>query len=392
MNKFKNYSTLYFYYFALISIFTFSFVPFLSIYSAFTKLFSKILYLLFFILFFMLLVTSKYSSQKKKSVFLFLFFLVLYYFIGFKNADLKGVISQTVNLIFPLLVTFFLFFQKSISLNIKQKEKLIIFFLFCAVVNCLYGMYLVFSFDGNLENLYVAKTEYKEFNLIRNGRLRCFGFLQNATLFSNYVVISLLIVFYNFMKRKYFIINFFLIPLFLFALYLSGSRIPIIILILVIIMNKIVNKKLGIVFLSILFFCSVIFALVMMRGFFDLSALGRITQYVSAFSLFLSNILGYGIGYAGFPNCTIAFDCSILVIFVNFGILGFFYFFKYYYSLLLEKDKNIKSNSYLLNSLVISVVLLSGFVNVIHLGYLMLVILIFYILYSKNIKQKLGSV
>ena len=120
-----------------------------------------------------------------------------------------------------------------------------------------------------------------------------------------------------------------------------------------------------------IFAISVILVFLTFSGGMDLSALGRVKQYLNAYTLFLSNPFGYGFGYAGFPKGIVSFDCSILVILVNFGIFGIIILL-FLYKTILIKNKN---NDYSLRLLIINFFILSGFVNIIHLGILTLCIL-----------------
>ena len=128
-------------------------------------------------------------------------------------------------------------------------------------------------------------------------------------------------------------------------------------------------------FLSSILSIGLILVFVTFSSGLDLSALGRIKQYTDAAMLFLQNPIGYGVGYASFPEGVISFDCAILVIPVNFGVVGFIYLLYFIYKCVKNPRSKKDKFGFVCDSLVLVLLLLSGFVNVIHLGFLTLLII-----------------
>ena len=81
------------------------------------------------------------------------------------------------------------------------------------MLNCIYALYLTATFDGDFSKIYVAKADYVLYNYIRNNRLRAFGFLNSAVIFSNYVSLVFIINLLSIKKKKYFFARLFFLTL-----------------------------------------------------------------------------------------------------------------------------------------------------------------------------------
>ena len=370
--------------FIFFSILLFSFAPWLSLHSIITNIISKILYLFFFFFFFLSISISRYSKQKLKKSIPVILFIFIYSFIGLFRAGSDAFISSFVNFGIPLLILFYFYVVTDISINSKFVFILDLEIVICVLLNCFFSIYLICTFDGDLTSLYIAKADYVGYNYIRNNRLRAFGFLNSAVIFSNYLSVFFIYLISNLKRKKFFLLRLIFLLFIFINIYISGSRTPIISLFISTMMIIFFRNKIKYVpILSVLciFF---ILLIVSFSGGLDLSALGRIKQYLDAFMLFIRQPLGYGFGYAGFPNGMVSFDCSILVILVNFGIIGLFILYKLYKKYFIN---NIKLN-FGGCILVLNLFICSGFVNCIHLGILTLTVEIAFLIKEKKLKRR----
>ncbi len=372
----EGYAKIFLNFFFYISIIEFSFAPWFALYSNVTRLLSNILYLCWFASLFCSVFLSSYFKKRIVLIIPLVIFIIFYIGIGFVKAGATAVFSYISSFFIPILVGIFLYCRKSFFSK-KTLDSFIILLNLCCIINCVYALYLTVTFNGDFSTIYVAKGDYALYNYIRNNRLRAFGFLNSAVIFSNYVSFVFIINVLNLKKRKYFFSRLAFLILCIISLYYSGSRTPFLAIIIALGLIMVFNNHRMIVFLlSIL---SIIFLLLFLTigSNLDLSALGRITQYMSGMSLFIHNPMGYGFGYAGFPSGIISFDCSILTIPVNFGIIGLIILLNMYYKSI--KNIAVTINEKTNNLILINLFILSAFVNVIHLGILTLIIICYFI-------------
>lgn len=377
-------SSLFFYSGAIL----FSFAPYLSLKSLFTKLILYFLYAIFFGSFLLFCFSTKFYRSRIKNVILLFLMILVYSGLGILKAGISAFMSSSTNFIIPIIICSILYLS-NISINVNLNyilEKFLIILSICVLINCVYSIYTVITNDGTLTNLYVYKTiDGNEYNYFRYGRLRAFGFLHNAVTYSNYLSIFVILYLNRIKLRKHFFIRAFILILVLISLYLTGSRTPILSSFLAFSLLRFFDKKRQ--FIPFLSLVSIAFILILLSvtGKGDLSALGRITQYVEAFNLFVGNPFGYGIGYAGYPKGIVSFDCAILVLLVNFGIFGFFYLMHIYKKNI--NNRKVDAKNFLSNGLIINLFILSGFANVIHLGFLSLTFMIYFLTEERNEKN-----
>ena len=368
--------------FLKISIILFSFAPWLALQSDVTRFFSKLLYGLWFVSFLLILFFGEFSKQKLKGNIFVFGLIIIFSILGILRTNIAAYFSQFLNLIVPIciLIVFSCINNNLISKRDIQEVFLLLFI--CCFFNCVYAVYLVKIFDGDFSKLYISKAKFQTYNYLRNGKLRAFGFLNSAVIFSNYLSLVLVSLFFSLKKKKYFIIRLLFFILVLYSLLLSGSRTNIFALFVTFFLLHIFNKHRFLCFLASIFSIVLILLFVTLTSSLDLSALGRIKQYADAIILFMKNPIGYGIGYASFPSGVISFDCAILVALVNFGLIGFCYLLFSIYKAI-KKIRPCKDFSGLVcDAIVLVLFLLSAFVNVIHLGFLSLTIIV-YILNQK---------
>lgn len=361
--------------FCTVSILLFSFAPYLALESTLTQLISKFFYGLWFLTFVAICCFGEFSKRKlKKCLFLFLLILI-FSVIGISSAGLAAFVSQFSNLIIPMIVAVLFYSISNLSLKKKDLSVLFCIFFACVFFNCIFAIYTVFSFNGDFNTLYISKADYAEYNYIRHNRLRAFGFLNSAVIFSNYLTIIVVYLFFFLRKKKFFISRILFFVLVVFSLLLSGCRTNLFAIFVALFLLTFFNKHRKFVFFSSILSIGFILLFVTVSSGLDLSALGRIKQYTDAAMLLFQNPLGHGIGYANFPEGVISFDCAILVVPVNFGIIGFVYLLHFIYRCV--KNPRIKSDNYgfVCDSLILVLLLLSGFVNVIHLGFLTLLVI-----------------
>ena len=377
--NFYKYKHLSFFTLCLTSIILFSFSPFLAQKSVLTNICGKIGYLIF--LGSLVVYIFSTSFYKKKFIRICLFLSILFFFIilGVKSSGTNAVASYFINFGLPLFIVLFLYADTKQYILFSSYEKSIFFFIlyFCAFLNCIYSIYLVHTFNGDLSSLYIANGKYSDFNYIRNGKLRAFGFLNSAVTFSNYISVILSTVLFRIKVKKNFLVRLFFISIMFYSLYLSGSRTPLVSLfatLLILFLFRKKNKKF-IPIISVLFIVLILIFVSITAE--DLSALGRIRQYLRGIDLFVHNPIGYGFGYASFPDGQELFDCSILTIPVNFGLFGLVLLLILYSKTIKSNERNC--NGIIRNALLINTFISSGFVNVVNLGLLTMVIFIYYL-------------
>lgn len=361
--------------FCAVSILLFSFAPFLALESTLTQVISKLLYALWFVGLVAICCFGEFSKRKLKRC-LFIFLLILIFsVIGILSVGLVAFASQFSNLIIPIIVAVLFYSISNLSLKKKDLSVLFCIFLACVFLNCIFAIYTVFSFNGNFNTLYISKAEYQPYNYLRQGKLRAFGFLNSAVIFSNYLSIIVIYLFFFLKKKKFFISRILFFVLVVFSLLLSGCRTNLFAIFVALFLLLFFNKHRKLVFVSSILSIGFILLFITFSSGLDLSALGRIKQYTDAAMFFIKNPLGYGIGYASFPAGVISFDCAILVILVNFGTIGFVYLLHFIYRCVKNPRNKKDKFVFVCDSLVLVLLLLSGFVNVIHLGFLTLLVI-----------------
>lgn len=390
-NRFEKFTKLAVSLFLYSGAVLFSFAPYLSLRSSVTKIILYLLYFIFFCSFIFFCFSISFDRKKIGKIILLYSFIFFYSFLGIKQAGLAAFVSSMTNFIIPIIFCTVLYisnFNEKIVLK-PIFNKFLIIFTFCVLINCIYSIFTVFTFDGNLKNLYVFKTiDGNEYNYFRNGRLRAFGFLHNAVTLSNYLSICVVLYINRIKLKKFFFSRIFILCIVLLTLFLTGSRTPILSAFFSIVLLRIFDRKRNIIpFMSLLFIAFILITLAV-TGKGDLSALGRVTQYLEAGSLFILNPLGYGVGYAGYPKGVVSFDCAILVIIVNFGIMGLLYILSIYKKVI--NKKRTDNRNLLGDGLIINLFILSGFANVIHLGFLTLTFFIFFLDKKTQIRNNLG--
>ncbi len=375
MNYIKSIQKYSLYLFVFSSIFIFSFAPFLALKSSLTRIFSYIFYLFVGLGFLMFTVCAIYTKKKLHKILVLFSFLTIYSVLGILKSNFSAFVSYFSNAGIPIMMVFVFYSIK--YLKIKSRP-VFSFFYICVLVNCLVAIFQVFTFDGDFSKLYVKDVIGEAtYNYIRNGRLRAFGLLQSAVIFSNYISISLTLTLFNIKKRNFFITRIIFILIQFFCLYLTGSRTPFLAIAFVLGMFCFFNKHRKIFPLFSIFCIGFLLAFLTFTSGMDLSALGRIAQYTEASMLFLQNPFGYGIGYASYPKGVVSYDCSILTILLNFGIQGFVFMLILYGKTLKKPAK--ESSDFICDGLVMILFILSGFANIIHLGILSLVIIFYYL-------------
>lgn len=361
--------------FCTISIILFSFAPWLSLQSNVTSAVSKIFYGLWFLSFVSLCCFGEYSKKKlKECSFLFLL-LLIFSGLGIVKVGISAFIAQFSNLVIPIIVAVIFYSLKNLILRKKDFSFLILLLFACVFLNCIFSIYTVYSFDGNFDNLYISNAEFQPYNYIRHEHLRAFGFLDSAVIFANYMTLIFAYLFFKLRKKRFLISRFLFFLLVGYSILLSGCRTNLFALFVVIFLLLFFNKHRKFVFIASILSIVLILVIVTFSSGLDLSALGRIKQYTDAGMLFMQNPFGHGMGYACFPNGIIAFDCAILVIPVNFGIIGFVYLLHFIYKCVKNPRSKNDNYGFVCDSLVLILFLLSGFVNVIHLGFLTLLVI-----------------
>ena len=359
-----------------ISIILFSFAPWLSLQSSITSFVLKVLYLIFFLSLLISFSVAKFSRKKISKTIPIIFFVIVYLLLGILYAGISAVLSTFVNFGIPLIIVLYFYTVSEMKLSKKMFFILNFEIVLCVLFNCFFSIYSITNFDGNFDVLYISKADYAEYNYLRNGRLRAFGFLNSAVIFSNYLSIFVIYTISYIKKKKYFIMRSILLVIMIFCLYLSGSRTPFFSVFVSFFLLFLFKKRANLIpLLSTLAIGFILLLLTLAEGL-DLSSLGRIKQYIEAFNLFFQRPFGWGWGYAGFPKGVVSFDCTILVLLVNFGILGGVILYILFKKFLLQ---NVYLNFFGC-ILIVNIFLLSGFVNCIHLGILTLIIELNYLM------------
>lgn len=371
----SRYINLCFRSFCAVSVLLFSFAPWLALESFFTQLVSKLLYGLWFLSFILICAFGEFSRRKLKNCFFLFLLIFIFSILGIVNVGIEPFISQFSNLVIPIIVAVLFYALNNLSLRKKDLLILLLILFVCVLLNCAFAIYTVLSFNGDFGTLYISKAKYQPYNYLRNNRLRAFGFLNSAVIFSNYLSIIIVYLFFFLRKKKFFIYRILFFVLVSYSLLLSGSRTNVFAIFVALFLLLFFNRHRKVIFCASILSIGLILVFVTFSSGLDLSALGRIKQYTDAASLFIQNPLGYGIGYANFPKGVISFDCAVLVVPVNFGIAGFLYLLLFIYKCIRNPRSKNDNYGFVCDALILVLFLLSGFVNVVHLGFLTLLII-----------------
>jgi len=296
------------------------------------------LFLLLFTAFFAKKILG-YGNLKEVKLALITLFLICYgTSVGIiNNYNLIDIIVNARDFMLPF-VFYFLFANKcyDYKYNIKYINYLII------ILFAVHGFVSVYSylvFDGDIEKIWVAKyftniekgVGFSESNYVRNEKLRSLGLFSSPLEYALSMLMPIFILFYYAICAKKLInkiIIGILLSVYLLFAYVANVRTWLICFLLGIAVSFLVYRSLGrkklckkiffgaplsVIFATFAFLCSG------MTG--ELSALGRIDQYIEIPRLIFENLAGFGFGDVG-PKGSLSADSNILTLPLSLGILG----------------------------------------------------------------------
>jgi hypothetical protein len=215
------------------------------------------------------------------------------------------------------------------------------FILCVGVIVVVIGIFQHNSFDGNLstlwfyryfENIERGSIDSSYFNFIRDGTLRTTSVFVSPLIYSMVVGMVFLLAFFSVIFEKKRIIKLFYLFLCLFFSYglaIANARIGIVMLLVGIACGLVVLcfPRIKFPFLFIIPIAGILATIIMMvMGVInDLSALGRLRQYLEFFELF--NLIGYGFG--DYRTMTF-YDSWYISVFLLFGVMSIGYIYLHY--------------------------------------------------------------
>lgn len=197
-----------------------------------------------------------------------------------------------------------------------------------------FAIYQALTFSGNLNELWVYDSQYNEYgenemdkvayNFIKNDSLRAISFFVTPIDLSVSSAICALFFICSYHNQRWFKYTFFIL-LSIFGVLLSKTRIGFFTLLIgvgVIVYLKVSNiaKKSFLIFGPVIMI-AVTLAYIYIMGDLDLSALGRLEQYIEFKESF--SVLGLGLGN---QKAVFGYDSYILCCLNLFGITGILYF------------------------------------------------------------------
>ncbi|RCW30039.1 oligosaccharide repeat unit polymerase [Marinilabilia salmonicolor] len=282
----------------------------------------------------------KIKITKENVVILLLIFLSIYSgLVGFfSGKNLLNMFLSWRSFLLPVLL--FILIAKSSRLQNLPLKRLNKFLLIIGFFITGHSIIQFFFFAGDLSSLwfydYFDKIkdgfiDKSYFNFIRDNKLRATSFYVSPLIFSMVQGLFFLLSFFNFLfKKKIAKVIYLLLSLFFgYGIYLSNTRIGIIMLFIGIFCGLLIYyfPKIKISFVILVPILGVLFTFLMLifGVVGDLSALGRLKQYVDLYLLFTP--LGYGLADL---KVTTYYDSWYISILFLFGIFALIYILVHY--------------------------------------------------------------
>lgn len=322
--------------------------------------------ILFVILLLSVLIKKMFSKVeiKEKKVIVIVSILLCYGVgLGFVNEyDLKDVILNARDFMLP-----FCFFIVLSNNAVKYKYSIKYINYLIIILFAIHGgisIHNYVTFDGSIDKIWVSShfsniekgVEFHESNYIRNEKLRAIGLFSSPLEYSMSILLPLFLSIYyviclpSFPKK---LIMLFVFALFLVSAYVANVRTWVIGLVLGIAVTyfvkkykdrKILGKVIFIVIPLVAIAATFVFLLSGLTS--DLSALGRIDQYITVPLKIIEKPAGLGFGNVG-PKGSISADSNILSLPLAFGIVGallYIYLTLYLFFRLLDYSNLIFNN------------------------------------------------
>ncbi|WP_155952245.1 hypothetical protein [Zestomonas thermotolerans] len=211
---------------------------------------------------------------------------------------------------------------------------------FGALLNVLYSVYVGLTFDGNLErfyfySLYDQKGMFEDWNFIRDGAVRAFGYVGSKLTLSQLLLIPIsvaVMLFFGVKSEGGRTAVFLFLIVLGYGLYLTKTRNPILAISCAICVSLFFRYKLqgwGVVLFFSIF--TSVYGLTIYLVFFisdigwgDLSSQARVPLLISFLEVMRDQPLGYGVGSTGIYNLNYRFffESSASTVFNELGVVG----------------------------------------------------------------------
>ena len=253
-----------------------------------------------------------------------------------QGIETKSIINSIKNVYFwPLY--FLLIVSAKFSFRRQTLSVLLWTTTIFSLINIVYSIFINYSFSNvdqfYFYNLYNSKNIFNEWDFIRDGEVRAFGFMGSPLTLSQTLIIALCFSFSGITRTTsienilYFFILFLII---LFGIYLTRTRNPVVgvfcALFLMYSGRTFRLSRRSVFFLFFAIYIAVILLVFEMsrRGLGDLSSQARAPMLIAFFNLIYQNPFGYGIGSTGvsLPSYAYFFESSAATVFMDLGIVG----------------------------------------------------------------------
>jgi len=287
---------------------------------------------------------SKGSIKKSKDNFIFLLLVLLSLYgvlIGIAaGKSIFDIFLSWRSYFLPLFLVILI--AKSNRLQNISFLRINRFILFLGIIVVGYSIVQFQSFNGSLSSLWFyqyfdtlieGSIDKSYYNFLREGRLRATSVYVSPLIYSMMAGMFFLMAFYNLILKSGIVKKvpyLFLLVFFGYGLYLSNARIGLVMLGVGIICGMLVylfpRVRLSIVLMVPLSAIILTFILLVFGIIGDLSALGRLKQYLDLLMFF--NPVGYGLADGRVVTLYDSWYISVLFL---FGVLAVFYIYIHFY-------------------------------------------------------------
>ena len=268
----------------------------------------------FSLIFFLFLFGLNYKKDTKKNLSIFytyIMILAIFTLIAvLSHIQPKYILYNLKNLHFWLVLPFFLSYFVKIK-NIKIYKYFFQTLVFMSIISFIYSIYIYTTYES-FDDLYFYEYYTKlnmfgEWNFIRDGNVRMFGFASGNLTMSQMIipplsyVFMLMIISRSKFNQLYGIVFFTILFIFL---VLTTARNAVLSFVLACVFLYFFLKSRKKISSILLFFLLILFSIVIVlvaneTGYGNLSSLQRITFLLQFIDVFLNNPFGYGIGSTG---------------------------------------------------------------------------------------------
>lgn len=308
----------------------------------------------FYSILFLPLIYLIFYCFKNKYINIFIVIIIFSILIALYNKIEISYIVKSFRDTISWILVFMIILHMTIIQNIKFIIYLYVLSIILIMLNGFYSLYIQFIFNNDhsiiyFYDLYSQLDSYKEYNVVRNGMIRAFGFFGSNITYSTVLIIPLSFLFVSFWKYKNPLILY-IFCIVLYYLWMTQTRNPflafffsIFIYIFLFHRKNFINK---IWVFNILYFLATITLIYFLANmnYLEPSSAGRAPQIDIVLSTLISSPFGMGLGYNNLEKLDLSFGSII----IQFGLIGFilYYLFFYFISKTMYIEYHISKNHY----------------------------------------------